>query len=89
MKRKLKDSYSVFLADSRLIPSLSKPLGQAFYKSKKFSFFILLSLNNTFCRIPLSVHLENEKNAAKHIQKVLNSTYFYQPRSQSRFSLCI
>ena len=35
MKRKLRDSYAVFLADDRVLPILSKPLGKAFYKTKK------------------------------------------------------
>ena len=60
-RRKLVASYDLFLADDRIIPSLSKPLGKIFYQRKKQ---------------PVAVRVENEhlRNCIEHAR---DSTFMF------------
>jgi len=60
-KRKLCDSYDLFLADDRVIPSLPKLLGKSFFKKKKQ---------------PIPVNL-NRRDWAAQIKKALNATHTF------------
>lgn len=60
-KRILCNSYDLFIADDRILPSLPKLIGKSFFKSKKQ---------------PIPVKLSG-KNWAGQVQKACNATYLY------------
>ncbi|KAL8128472.1 hypothetical protein V2J09_017627 [Rumex salicifolius] len=60
-KRKLCDSYDMFLADRRIIPLLPKHLGKHFYKKKK---------------IPVPVDLEH-KNWKEQVERLCSSAFLH------------
>ena len=57
----LRNSYDLFIADDRILPSLPKLIGKSFFKSKKQ---------------PIPVKLSS-KNWAGQVQKACNATYLY------------
>ncbi|KAL9260829.1 Ribosomal L1 domain-containing protein [Drosera capensis] len=63
-KRKLCDSYDMFVADKRVVPLLGKALGKVFYKKKK---------------IPVPVELERKGKGAwkEEVERVLGSGLLY------------
>lgn len=58
-KRKLCNSYDLFVADDRVVPSLPKLIGKSFFKKKK---------------VPIPVNLQ-AKDWSAQIQKALSGTY--------------
>jgi len=63
-KRKLMNSYDLFMADDRIIPMLPRVLGKEFFKSK---------------RLPIPIKLANEDRIAAEVAKARDATYFYPP----------
>lgn len=59
-KRQLLSKYNMFLADDRILPMMSKALGNAFIKAKK---------------LPVPINLTREAALPFAIQKALNATY--------------
>lgn len=60
-KRQLCDSYDLFLADDRIIPSLPKLIGKSFFKKKK---------------LPIPVKLSG-KDWASQVRKACDATYMH------------
>eukprot|EP00211_Chloroparvula_japonica_P006726 CAMPEP_0119126300 /NCGR_PEP_ID=MMETSP1310-20130426/5283_1 /TAXON_ID=464262 /ORGANISM="Genus nov. species nov., Strain RCC2339" /LENGTH=384 /DNA_ID=CAMNT_0007116453 /DNA_START=80 /DNA_END=1230 /DNA_ORIENTATION=- len=67
MKRQLRDSYSLFLADERVLPMLTKPLGKSF-------------LQPGSRKIPVPIRLQNESKLAEQVKKVMGCTFFVVPK---------
>ncbi|CAG8780023.1 10761_t:CDS:2, partial [Acaulospora morrowiae] len=61
-KRKLCDSYDLFLADNRITHLLPSPLGKSFFEKKKQ---------------PIPVELRKPQNFEKEIDKICGSTFMY------------
>lgn len=61
-KRQLCNSYDLFLADDRVVPSLPKLIGKSFFKKKK---------------VPIPVNLQT-KDWSGQIQKALSGTYLHR-----------
>lgn len=61
-KRQLCNSYDLFVADDRVVPSLPKLIGKSFFKKKK---------------VPIPVNLQT-KDWSSQIQKALGGTYFHR-----------
>ncbi|KAL3138723.1 hypothetical protein ABBQ32_006478 [Trebouxia sp. C0010 RCD-2024] len=61
-KRQLCNSYDLFIADDRIVPSLPKLIGKSFFKKKK---------------LPIPVNLQT-KDWSSQIQKALSGTYLHR-----------
>jgi hypothetical protein len=77
-KRKLCDSYELFLADDRILPSLPKLLGKSFFKKKKcvaiLGLALALALPLSFASLSLAFEVASEASPFQGDRRLLSQS---------------